>query len=221
MAGVIKAGTPQAASHTSSAKPYFHLEDLEQQGNQYLDQVRTQADQILENARLEAEKIRQQAMNQGRKDAVILARQELDGELQRKLQSVDPMLQSTLSQLRQELEHWKHQWEHRTVALAVGIAEKVVGRQLQQMPEIVLTQLEMALKLAGKQDQLELRVHPTDLQEFQGSMEKLVERFGDLTTTVIVPDDQVQTGGCVVRTSYGSIDAQLETQIQRIGEELS
>lgn len=221
MAGVIKAGSQQANQQTQSSKPYFHLEDLEQRGNQYLEDVRKQADQILKDAQREAQKLRIRTIADAKKEALENARNLMNDELQRKLAEVDPMVKSTLAQVAQQIQAWQQEWENRTVALAVGIAEKVIGQQLTQTPEIVLNQIEQALRLAGTQDRMELRIHPQDIEEFKITIEKLIENLGDLATTVMVPDETIQPGGCVVRARYGSIDAQLETQIQRIGEELS
>lgn len=221
MAGVIKAGSPESKSPSSASKPYFHLEDLEERGNQYLNEIRQQAAKIIADAHAEAEQIRQQTIEKSRHEAIDLARQQLDGELQRKLTAVEPMLQTTIAQLRQQIQLWQREWENRTVSLAIGVAEKVVGQQLKNAPEIVLTQLEQALKLAGKQDRLEVRIHPNDMEEFKVTVEKIIEHFGDLSTTVMVPDSNVERGGCIVRSKYGDIDTQLSTQIQRIGEELS
>lgn len=221
MAGVIKAGSQQANQQTQSSKPYFHLEDLEQRGNQYLDDIRKQADQILKDAEREAQKLRIRTIADAKKEALENARNLMNDELQRKLSEVEPMVKATLLQVGQQLQAWQQEWENRTVSLAVGIAEKVVGQQLTHAPEIVLNQIQQALRLAGTQDRMELRVHPQDIEAFKLTIEKMIENISDLTTTVMVPDDSIQPGGCVVRARYGSIDAQLETQIQRIGEELS
>lgn len=221
MAGIIKAGSPQATAHAAVSHPYFHLEDLEQRGDQYLADVRKQASKILEDAHQKASRVHREMMDKARKDAMEKAREELDAELQRKLASVEPMLHSTIAQLKQQIQLWQREWEFRTVSLAVGIAEKVIGQQLKNAPEIVLNQIEQALNLAGKQDRLELRLNPNDMEEFKETIELLIEHFGGLTSTVMIPDSAVQRGGCLVRGRYGDIDAQLETQIQRIQEELS
>lgn len=60
---------------------------------------------------------------------------------------------------------------------------------------------------------LEIHVHPQDL-ELLASDEELSLWLSQQRSGLIpwVPDDQIELGGCVVRTTQGSLDARLETQ---------
>lgn len=221
MPGIIKTGATQAPDQTSLRQPYFHLEDFERRGEEYTAKIRAHAAQIVAKAHAEAESIRQSTVAKAREESLTIVRKEMQQELEKKLAAVEPLLHSALTQLGQQLETWRQEWENRTVGLAVGIAKKVTGHQLQVQPEIVLTQIEAALRLAGKEDRIEIRVHPLDQEAFGSTIEKMIQHFSDLTATTVVSDESVTRGGCLLRTRYGDIDTQLATQIERIGEELS
>ncbi|GEM_PF-1623530 len=221
MPGIIKAGIPQPANQAAPTKPYFHLEDFEQRSEEYLERIRTHAAQIVSQAHRDAEKIRQDTITSAKKESLEIIRKEMQAELDRKLAQIQPMVNTTLAQMKQQLEIWRQEWESRTVQLATGIAEKICHHELQHRPEIVLSQIESALKLAGKEDRIEIRIHPNDSERFSPSINQIVELYCDLATTTLVPDPAVQIGGCILRTKYGDIDAQIQTQIDRIGEELS
>lgn len=221
MPGIIKFGSDAPDLHGEPEKPYFHLQDLEQRGEQYLQEVRQQAAALLTQAQAQVAALRQQTIQQAKQEALAAARQEMQQETQRRVAALEPVLQNAVTQLQQQILAWRLEWEQRTIDLAVGIAEKICRRELAAQPDIVLSQINAALQLAGPDDQIELRVHPRDREAFGPLIEALVVRLADLSRTHLVEDAQVQAGGCVVRTKYGSIDTQLHTQLARISEELA
>lgn len=221
MPGIIKVGYDAPDLEGESEKPYFHLQDLEQRSELFLKEVRQQAAALLNQAQAQTEALRQQTIQQARQEALAIARLELQQETQRRVAMLEPMLQTSVSQLQQQLLAWRLAWEQRAIDLAVGIAEKICRRELMSRPEIVLSQIEAALQLAGPDDQIELRIHPQDREVFGPLIDALVARLTDLSRTLLIEDPQIQTGGCVVRTKYGSIDTQLSTQLARIAEELA
>jgi len=221
MPGIIKFGHDAPHLEGESERPYFHLQDLEQRGEKYLLEVRQQAAAILAQAQAQVEALRQQTIHQAQQDALATARQEMQQETQRRVAQLEPTLQNSVAQLQAQLLAWRLEWERRTIELAVGIAEKICRRELAVQPEIVLSQMEAGLQLAGPEDQIELRVHPRDREIFGPLMEALVARLTDLSRTTLVEDPSVQAGGCLIRTKYGSIDTQLSTQLARIAEELA
>ena len=221
MPGIIKAGSESPALKGEPERPYFHLQDLEQRGEEYLAQVRQQAAEILAKAQAQAEALRQKTIQAAKQESLEAVRREMHTETQSRLATLEPLLRSAIGQLQQQLEAWRLDWENRTVDLALGIARKICRREFQQQPQIVLSQIEAALQLASPDDSIELRVHPTDAESFEPLIQTLIARMGDLSRTTMVRDPQVQVGGCLVRTKYGLIDAQLESQLARIEEELS
>lgn len=221
MPGIIKVGSEAPDLDGESEKPYFHLQDLEQRSEQYLQQIRQQAAALLTQAQAQADALRQQTIQQARQEALAMARQEMLQETQRRVSLLEPWLQNSVGQLRDQLLAWRLEWEQRSIDLAVGIAEKICRRELELRPEIVLSQIEAALQLAGPDDQIELRIHPRDREVFGPLVDALLARLTDLSRTQLVEDPLIQIGGCLVRTKYGSIDTQLSTQLARIAEELA
>lgn len=220
MPGIIKVGNDASSLHGEPERPYFHLQDLEQRSEQFLTQIRKQAAEILAQAQAQAESLRQQTIKAARQESLQSVRAEMQNDVQRRLAEIDPFMRSAVSQLQQELAQWRMDWESRTVHMAVEIARRICRRELSSQPEIVLNQIEAALQLAGPDDSIELRIHPQDIQAFDAAIQALVARMGNVSRTTVVSDAQITRGGCVVRTLYGHIDAQLESQLARIEEEL-
>lgn len=221
MPGIIKAGTTNAATQTTQEQPYFHLQDLEQRGENYLALVRQQAADMIAKAQAEVAELRRSTMQSARNECLEKVREEMLQETRKRMEALEPLLRGGLQTLQQDLEQWKHQWEQKTVQLGVGIARHICRRELSQQPEIVLDQLQAALKLSDPDDYLEVHMNPRDVAAYQPLLETLIDRMSELSRTTIVSDNKVQVGGCLIRSKHGEIDAQIETQLQRIGEELS
>jgi flagellar assembly protein FliH len=220
MPGIIKSGHPTPQLAGEHERPYFHLEDLERRGEQYLTHVRDQAADILRQAQMQAETQRQAAVQAARQESLVAVRKEMQQEIQRRLATLEPLMQAAVTQLQTEIQQWRREWETRTVGLAIEIARRICRREFQQQPELVLTQLEAALQLAATDDQIELRIHPQDLEAFEPLVQAILGKLGLISKTQLHADATVQMGGCVVRTRYGLIDAQLDTQLKRLEEEL-
>lgn len=221
MPGIIKSGTLDAQQQLKGNAPNFRFQDFEQKAEEYSQKIYDEGQQIIEKAKQEAEEIRQKAKEEARQDALREVRNEFQAQQQTQMNSIAPMVHSAIEQLKDGVHKFQLDWERKTVSLALQIAEKVIKRELQSQPEIALDQLRAALQLCGNQDEIFVHVNPTDQKDLGPAMESVVNHFGLLSKTTIVPDTLVGSGGCVVRTIYGQIDAQIESQLERIEEELS
>lgn len=221
MPGIIKSGSPEAGQQLKNDSPIFRFQDFEQKALQYSQKVYEEGQEIIAKAKAEAEEIRRKTKEDARQEAMDQVRQEFRSQQQAQLATISPMVQSAVAQLQDNVKQFQLDWESKTVSLAIGIAQKIIRRQLQDQPEIVLDQIQSSLRLSGNQDEISLHVNPSDQEQLSVSIESLLNQMGLITKTKIVPDPLVGSGGCVVRTSYGQIDGQIETQLQRIEEELA
>jgi flagellar assembly protein FliH len=99
------------------------------------------------------------------------------------------------------------------VNLALRIAEKVLGGELEARPEMVLEVVRGALRRMSEPLPAILLVNPDDAELIRGSLAEFnVEHGGELS---VREDRRVERGGCVVRTAAGEIDAQIAAQLER------
>lgn len=99
------------------------------------------------------------------------------------------------------------------VGLALRIAEKVLGGELEARPELVLEVVRGALRRLTEPLPATLLVNPEDADLVRGALADFsVEHGGELS---VREDRRVGRGGCVVRTSAGEIDAQITAQLER------
>jgi len=217
MSTVIKASGPVRATDNGA----FNLDDLGDRAKGYLDQIRKQAAEILTRAQHDAILIRQQAEEQGRAAALEAATQILDEKVNRQLASLMPALREAIDRIQGSRAEWLAHWEQTGVHVATVIAERVIRRELAHTPQITLTLVKEALELAAGRGDVQLRMHPDDVDALGEQVRQLAGELSRLGTPEIVADPQISKGGCRIDTRFGVIDQQVEAQLARIEQELT
>jgi type III secretion protein L len=96
--------------------------------------------------------------------------------------------------------------------LAVRLAERIVGREIEKDDKTIVEIVSTALQNARQQEKLTVRVNPKDLP----TIERQTERFssGRIQFIDFVADPRVASSGCLIESEVGTIDARLETQLR-------
>jgi len=96
--------------------------------------------------------------------------------------------------------------------LAVRLAERIVGREIEKDDKTIVEIISSALQNARQQEKLTVRVNPKDLP----TIEKETENFssGRIRFIDFVADPRVASTGCLIESEVGTIDARLETQLR-------
>ena len=102
------------------------------------------------------------------------------------------------------------------VELACGIAEKVIDKQLTVEPEHTLELIRQNLSRKREQGMIALCVAPEQFAFVQAAREELSLSIDSQAELQILPDATVKDKGCVIRSSFGSVDARIDTQLSEI-----
>jgi flagellar assembly protein FliH len=191
-----------------------------------------QAKQILLDARAEADQLRIEAEQQGRSEGLAAGHEEGLRDQQRaidqaaekqatvRLEAALPAIQSAVDALNTERNRWLTTWQNTAIQLSVAIAEKLMHTELVQRPELAQESIREALELAAGNPQIKLRLNPGDASHLGPWCDEIVKSVSPAGTAEIVADPNITTGGCVVETKHGKIDARIETKLARIAHEL-
>lgn len=105
--------------------------------------------------------------------------------------------------------------------ISVEIAQKIIKKELQQDPTIILDNIMEILKgLSKEETKITLRVNPVQVSLLKAEVPNVMANVGLEAKILIVPDDTIMEGGCMVTTTNGVIDATIETQLAVISEAL-
>ncbi len=219
-------------ARNAGSKVAFNYEDLRQRCDNYIEQISAQAKQILLNAQAEAEQLRSQAVEEGRaeglragheeglRDQQQVIEQTADKQATERLDATLPAIQAVVEALTIERNRWLATWQNTAIQLSVAIAEKLVHGELAQRPELAQESIREALELAAGNPQIKLRMNPGDVEHLGQWCEDMVSAVSPAGTAEIFADSTITSGGCVVETKHGKIDARIETKLARIAQEL-
>src|SRR2546422_4099912 len=221
MATIIRKDSPREAHSGRSAQPVaFSFADMRGQANDYLGTVRTEAAKIVQQAHQQAEQIRRQAEIAGRKAAEAAIERVLDERVGKRMETLLPALEHLLAEMNDTKAQLLSRWEQSALKVATAIAERIIRRELTQEPQITLDLIADALRLASGMTDITLHISPTDYENLGTQITRLAETLSHLAPSAIMADAAITPGGCRVKTKFGEIDQQIESQLRRIEEEL-
>ena len=197
----------------------FNFDDMAVKANSYLDGVRQQASQVVNRAQQQAEQTRQRIEEESRQRGYADGQREIQQLVERKLgeqlATLLPALAATIQDIQHAKQTWLTHWERAAVQLATAIAERIIRREVEHKPEIPLELVRESLELAAGSSTLRVLLNPKDHETLQPKAQALVRDMTGLGACEIVPDPNVTPGGCRVETAFGTIDQQIEAQLQR------
>lgn len=219
MATIIK---PESLEHAGTAVRgvAYQFTDMGRQAEDYCRSVERDASQIVETAKRDAVGIRKDAEAAGRKAAEEAINRILDEKVAQQMKTLAPALRAAATQIGEAKQDWLRHWEASAVDLALAIAARLVRSELSRRPEISLDWIRQSLELVAGSGEIAIHLNPTDAQTLEPRVSELAAAFHPLATTRVVADASVTLGGCRILTEFGSVDGQLEAQLERIKQEL-
>lgn len=202
--------------------------DIETRCDELLNLAREQVDQLILQAESQAEQIRHDAQRMGHATGSLQAEAEfetaVEAEVQHRvnerLQSLLPPLQSALEQLAEDREQLLLQWESAFIRLSLTLAERLLRRELAINPLPPRELIAETLQLAAGANSVTLKLNPADVEDITAHSDDWKQLLATPGGLKVVADRRVSRGGCLVETDAGEIDGRLETQLERITEEL-
>lgn len=168
--------------------------EAKEKAHEIVDAARAEARTIAEEAARQAEALRETARREGAEEGLARWNQAVveAGEAR------DRLLRDS---------------ERELARLAVRVAEKIIGERLRAEPDTIVSIVAQALKSVRLERSLTIQVNPKHVEEVRARLERLHAVVGASREIQIVANAAVAPGGCVVESELGSIDAQLETQL--------
>lgn len=221
MATIIKPDMHQHGSGVALRHVAYDLTDMEAGAEEYLGGVRHEATKIIEQARRDAAVVRQEAEAAGRHAAEQAIERILDEKVAQQMKTLTPALQAAVEQIRDARQQWLRQWESSAVDLAAAMAARLVRGELSRRPEITLQWVREALDLVGACGEFAIHLNPSDRQTLERQIANLAAAMHPTATVRLTDDETISSGGCRVVSQFGSVDMQIESQLERIKEELA
>lgn len=134
---------------------------------------------------------------------------------------IEPLISSikkALIQLNAIREETYQQIEKQVVELALAIARKVICREISTDKETVVCVAKEALAKVDDPGKINIKMNPSDLQFINETQYQLSNLIADVNNVTFEAEESVQSGGCIIETDLGEIDARIEKQLQAVEE---
>jgi flagellar assembly protein FliH len=212
------------SSKTPDTVVRFSLPDIEEQARARLARAQEDAERIIADANARAAKIEcaareqgqaagwQQGHTDGRDCGTSAALDQHAGRLREVI--------ATFNAAAAALKEFQAQVEaaatRDAVELALAIAARITKRQGIIDPDVLLENVKGALRLVGRTGVTRVAVHPSQRTALAEILPQLQLDAPSLRNAEIIDDDAISPGGCRVFTSHGHVDADLQTQLDRV-----
>jgi flagellar assembly protein FliH len=108
--------------------------------------------------------------------------------------------------------------ESEVVALAMSIARKVVCREVKTSNDVVVCVAKEALSRIETPGQIKIRLNPADYQFIKETKNHIATLVDNVEKVTFETEDSIASGGCVIETDMGEIDARIEKQLHVVEE---
>ncbi|MBW2568190.1 MAG: hypothetical protein JRD93_05005 [Deltaproteobacteria bacterium] len=97
------------------------------------------------------------------------------------------------------------------------IARSVIHKEVSTGSEVLLSVLSDAMKNVQERDGISICLNPEDCRYITEAKPDFLNSFGDI---LIEKDEEIGRGGVVIKTRFGTLDARLDQQLNKIRESL-
>jgi flagellar assembly protein FliH len=155
----------------------------------------------------------QLGLEEGKHDAF----KAVSNEINVKLEDFDKLIQSC-TELKTELFQFN---ETHIVKLAMHMASRLAGVEIQADPSTLTNVMKSALAIAQSEENVVVQVSPLQFEFCETLKKETGRKFEFLEKVKFEAVEGISVGGCVIETNYGEIDARFEERVSRLWETMS
>ena len=163
-----------------------------------------------------AEEERNRAFEEGRKQGYSACKAEMEAEVTEKVRSFTSMVDDLMVQKKRLLVDS----EEAVMKLSCEVARRIVTKMAEMDEAVFLDIVRNALGHLADKQKVTIRVNPADAEVLRAHSEEWAEASGAGSTVEIAEDVRIKRGGCLIEGESGSVEAQLDRQVDMIEKAL-
>jgi len=191
-------------------------ENAENEAKRIVEDANLKAEQIVKEAEEKAEEILEKAKEEAFESGFNEGFQKGEEEVKRLIDRLHIILQAAIDKRKEILKNAETQ----LIDLVLLIARKVVKTISEEERNVVIENIKEALKKVRGEAEITIRVNIKDLEITTKQKENFISMIESLENVRIEEDSRVDPGGCIIETSFGDIDARIQTQLNIIEEKI-
>jgi flagellar assembly protein FliH len=150
-------------------------------------------------------KAQEDGFNRGRQEALDQAKLEFEGlmnearnVLQQAMVGREGLIRSATGEIAR---------------LALRVAERVIGHEVNINEDVVLHTIQAALEKIKARESVVVRCNPADAEYVRMNKDIFTRMVEGLKQFDVQGDAKVERGGCIIETNLGNVDARIQTQL--------
>ncbi len=192
-------------------------EIIEKTDKELLNEARIQAALLVKAARDDAEQIKEQAFETGYQEGLAKAQRYYEEKLQISVKAFG----KALNDLALTRENVVKKAENDLIELLTLIVNRVLRREIAKDNELILRVLKETLPLVAETETLVLEVSPQDFELVEANKTTMASFCPNVREIKVIASDTIETGGLLIQSSLGNVEARISTQIEVILEEFN
>jgi flagellar assembly protein FliH len=184
------------------------------------EQADEEAERILADARIKAGEIeneirqslaaeRKEALDKGKEEGREAGYAEGKAEVNRLIGRTQVVLERAQAKRGEILS----ETEKQIVDLVLLIARKVIKVLSENQRNVIISNVVQALRKVKAKGNVIIRVNMADLQLATEHKQEFIQQMEGINSIQVVEDSSVDSGGCIIETDFGEIDARISSQL--------
>jgi flagellar assembly protein FliH len=138
--------------------------------------------------------------------------------VEKKIEPLLISLQEILLKLNNIRKDTYREIEKEVVELALAIAKQVICQEISIDRDIVVCIAREALAKVEDPGSVKIVLSPSDLQFVKETRSQLSNLIQNIENVTFEASENIQSGGCIIETDFGEIDARIEKQLEAVEE---
>lgn len=185
------------------------------------ERAREKASTLISEAMTEARTIRQKAMDEGHREGLARA----DEELQTMKDELSSDVATIFSNLKQEKKKIWEEYRQDMIFVLKASIDRILGMEISEnRARIMESLLDQSLELAESNKELSISVSSDDEQTVRELLEMAREKHPEIGSCRIKSSEKIKKGGLILENGNGVVDNTLDSryeQIKQIVDQLS
>lgn len=210
----------------------FNLNDFDYEGKAIIDSAKRQAEEMLNATRNDIQQKKAEAEKKGYQDGHQKGHKEgfekgfregeksATSEIEKKTAYLKTNLLNILNYLETNKSDLLQKAEADLIRLSIEISKKITRAKFENEPELIKETIIHAVKFTSQKNDINIFLNPSDRLIIETFLPELRTRFEELDKISLTDNPKIERGGCIISSKAGLVDQTLESQFQKITQQL-
>ena len=175
-----------------------------------------EADRLKNSAQTEAESLKQQALLDGIQQGLAEAKLQMAEQVKQAADQCNAIIEAA----NREAQQMVLGADRQIVELVLAIARKIIMDEMEERTDVILGVVREALERVKDQDRINVHVSLDDYEQILQARNVLQGIVGLEKIVTVTADAVLSRGGCLIETSFGTVEAGLDSQLESIRKAL-